>query len=52
MPIQNEKVRERTFLQAMLEDTYFPKHLVGKGQDLLRQLASSARRRRARRSMC
>jgi hypothetical protein len=39
MPIENDKVREHTFLQPMLADTYFPKHLVGKGQDLLRRLA-------------
>jgi hypothetical protein len=39
MPAQNEKVREHTLLKPMLEDAYFPKHLVGKGQDLLRQLA-------------
>lgn len=39
MPIQNEKVRARTFLEAMLADSYFPKHLVGKGQVLLCHLA-------------
>jgi Family of unknown function (DUF5713) len=39
MPIRNEKVRGHVFLQAMLADRYFPKHLVGKGQDLLRLLA-------------
>jgi hypothetical protein len=44
MLIQNEKVREHTFLRAMLADTYFPKHLVGKGQDLLRQLAERIER--------
>lgn len=44
MPIQNEKVREHTFLQAMLTDNYFPKNLVGKGQDLLRQLAERIER--------
>jgi hypothetical protein len=44
MPIQNEKVREHTFLQAMLTDNYFPKHLVGKGQHVLRQLAERIER--------
>ena len=44
MPIQNEKVRGHTFLQAMLADTYFPKHLVAKGEDLLRQLAERIER--------
>jgi hypothetical protein len=44
MPIQNEKVREHPFLQAMLADDYFPKHLVGKGQDILRQLAERIER--------
>jgi hypothetical protein len=44
MPIQNEKVRGHTFLKAMLADAYFPKHLVGKGQDLLRQLAERIER--------
>src|SRR5215468_10692269 len=44
MAIQNEKVREYTFLQPMLADTYFPKHLVAKGQDLLRQLAERIER--------
>jgi hypothetical protein len=44
MPIQNEKVREHTFLQPMLTDSYFPKHLVGKGQDILRQLAERIER--------
>jgi len=44
MPIQNEKVREHTFLQAMLTDSYFPKHLVGKGQLVLRQLAERIER--------
>ena len=44
MPIQNDKVRDHTFLRPMLEDTYFPKHLVAKGQDLLRQLAERIER--------
>ena len=44
MAIQNEKVREYTFLQPMLADTYFPKHLVAKGQDLLCQLAERIER--------
>jgi hypothetical protein len=44
MPIQNKKVSEHTFLQSMLADTYFPKHLVGKGQDLLHQLAERIER--------
>jgi hypothetical protein len=44
MPIQNEKVRGHTFLEAMLADGYFPEHLVGKGQDLLRQLAERIER--------
>ena len=42
--IQNEKVKEHTFLQPMLADSYFPKHLVAKGQDLLRQLAERIER--------
>jgi hypothetical protein len=28
MPIQNEKVKQHTFLQTMLADSYFPKHLI------------------------
>jgi alkylhydroperoxidase family enzyme len=44
MPIQNEKVREHMLLKAMLADAYFPKHLVEKGQDLLRQLAERIER--------
>ena len=44
MPIQNRQVRERTFLQTMLADSYFPKHLVGKGQDVLRELAERIER--------
>jgi len=44
MPIQNERVREHVFLQAMLADRYFPKHLVAKGQDLLRLLAERIER--------
>jgi hypothetical protein len=44
MPIENDTVREHTFLLPMLEDTYFPKHLVAKGQDLLRQLAERIER--------
>jgi hypothetical protein len=44
VPIQNEKVKHHTFLQEMLADSYFPKHLVGKGQDLLRQLAERIER--------
>ena len=44
MPIQNEKVKHHTLLQTMLADSYFPKHLVGKGQDLLRQLAERIER--------
>lgn len=44
MPIQNEKVKEHIFLQEMLADGYFPKHLVAKGQDLLRQLAERIER--------
>jgi hypothetical protein len=39
MPIQNDEVREHVFLRAMLTDRYFPKHLVAKGQELLRLLA-------------
>jgi hypothetical protein len=44
MPIQNKEVTEHTFLQPMLADAYFPKHLVAKGQDLLRQLAERIER--------
>ena len=44
MSIQNEKVRDHAFLQAMLADNYFPKHLVGKGQHLLRLLAERIER--------
>jgi hypothetical protein len=44
MPIRNENVREHPFLQAMLADSYFPKHLVGKGQHILRQLAERIER--------
>src|SRR5262249_16472587 len=44
MPIQNAKVREHTFLQAMLRDSYFPKHLLGKGQHPLRELAGGSGR--------
>jgi hypothetical protein len=44
MPIANEKVREYTLLKPMLADTYFPGHLVGKGQDLLRTLAERIER--------
>lgn len=44
MPIQNEKVRAHTLLKPMLADDYFPGHLVGKGQDLLRQLAERIER--------
>jgi hypothetical protein len=44
VPIQNEKVRAYTLLKPMLEDGYFPKHLVSKGQDLLRQLAERIER--------
>jgi hypothetical protein len=39
MAIQNEKVRAHTLLEPMLTDAYFPRHLVEKAQDLLRQLA-------------
>src|SRR5215467_5927633 len=44
MPIQNKKVRKRTLLEPMLGDDYFPEHLVGKGQDLLRQMAERIER--------
>jgi hypothetical protein len=44
MPIQNKKASEHTFLQPLLADTYFPKHLVGKGQALLHQLAERIER--------
>jgi hypothetical protein len=44
MPIQNAKVREHTLLKPMLADSYFPGHLVEKGQDLLRQLAERIER--------
>jgi hypothetical protein len=45
MPIQNDAVREHVFLRPMLEDTYFPKHLVAKGQVLLCQLAERIERK-------
>ena len=44
MPIENERVREHTLLKDMLADGYFPKHLVAKGQELLRQLAERIER--------
>jgi hypothetical protein len=44
MPIQNEKVRDHVLLEPMLADSYFPKYLVAKGQDLLRQLAERIER--------
>jgi hypothetical protein len=44
MPIQNAKVREHTLLKPMLADSYFPEHLVGKGQELLCQLAERIER--------
>ena len=44
MPILNDRVSKHTFLQPMLADPYFPKHLVAKGQELLRQLAERIER--------
>jgi uncharacterized protein DUF5713 len=38
MSLTNEKVRNRDFLKAMYGDDYFPKHLVGKGKQILIRL--------------
>ena len=38
--VQNEKVRQRTLLEPMLRDGYFPNHLVKKAQRLLLELAA------------
>ncbi len=35
MTPSNEQVRNHAFLQCMYEDSYFPKHLVDKGQRIL-----------------
>jgi hypothetical protein len=37
--LTNAKVRKHVFLEEMLGDSYFPKHLVKKGQQLLVALA-------------
>ena len=39
MTIKNETVKQRKFLASMIEDDYYPKHLVEKGQRLLAALA-------------
>ncbi|MDI1448474.1 DUF5713 family protein [Polyangium sp. 6x1] len=39
MTIKNETVAQRKFLESMIEDDYYPKHLVEKGQRLLAALA-------------
>ncbi|MDI1477941.1 DUF5713 family protein [Polyangium sp. y55x31] len=39
MTIKNEAVRQRKLLEPMIEDDYYPKHLVEKGQQLLVALA-------------
>ena len=38
MPITNERVKSRKFLQSMYEDDYFPDHLVDKGKQILLRL--------------
>ncbi len=38
MKITNEKILNRTFLEEMINDDYYPSHLVVKGQELLKQL--------------
>lgn len=38
MKIANEKILNYTFLKEMLDDGYYPTHLVEKGQELLKHL--------------
>jgi hypothetical protein len=38
MPLTNEAIRSRAFLQSMYDDKYFPKHLVDKGKQILVRL--------------
>ena len=44
--LTNTKVRDHVFLEQMLGDDYFPKHLVKKGQRLLLELAANIERER------
>ena len=41
MAIHNEKLSQYTFLDEMQRDSYFPSHLVAKGQQLLAALCES-----------
>jgi hypothetical protein len=38
MPLNNEKVKTRPFLQAMYDDDYFPAAVVDKGKQILLRL--------------
>jgi len=38
VPITNEQVAGRAFLQPLYEDTYFPDHIVDKGRSILLRL--------------
>lgn len=38
MQIQNAEMKNYQFLRAMYADSYFPKNLVKKGEDILREL--------------
>lgn len=36
--VGNEKIKQHVFLQCMLDDDYYPRHLVAKGQAILQRL--------------
>jgi hypothetical protein len=40
MPLANAAVRDHAFLKDMFADTYFPKHLVEKGKQILLALCA------------
>ena len=39
--VGNEKIKQHVFLQCMLDDDYYPKHLVAKGQAILQRLCEA-----------
>jgi hypothetical protein len=41
MTITNEQIKNHSFLREMYQDTYFPKHLVDKGRQILLDLCTA-----------
>ena len=46
MPLTNEQTKNRTFLQDMYNDDYFPRHLVDRGKQILVRLCERIEKER------